>query len=59
MFKSGNPLNRLNKEMKRFLVKLVIFIITWEGLYVFLLKPKRIPDSLLTEWLTIAIIKYY
>ncbi len=55
MFKSGNPLSRIDKEMKRFLLKLIIFIIVWEGLYIFILKPKRILDSLLTEWLTIAV----
>lgn len=55
MFKSGNPLSRLNREMKVFLVKLIIFIITWEALYVFLFKPKRILDSLLTEWLTFCV----
>ena len=55
MLKSGNPFPKLNREMKMFLLKLIIFIVSWEGLYVFLLKPKRIPDSLLTKWLTIAV----
>ena len=55
MLKSGNPIRRLNKEMKIFLAKLILFIVTWEVLYVFVLKPKRIPDSLLTEWLTVAV----
>ncbi len=41
--------------MKVFLLKLIIFIISWQSLYIFLLKPKRIPDSLLTEWLTTAV----
>ena len=43
--------------MKIFLLKLALFIISWETLYIFVLKPKRIPDSLLTEWLTIAVTK--
>ncbi len=55
MLRSGNPFKKLNREMKTFLVKLIIFIVSWEALYVFLLKPKRIPDSMLTEWLTVAV----
>lgn len=57
MIKSANPLKMLNAEMKSFLLKLIIFVISWEALYVFLLKPKRIPDRLLTEWLTISVTK--
>ncbi len=55
MLTPGNPLRKLNKEMKLFLLKLIIFITSWEALYVFFLKPIRIPDGWLTEWLTIAV----
>lgn len=55
MLKSVNPVGKLNAEMKMFLLKLIIFVVSWEGLYVFLLKPKRIPDNILTEWLTITV----
>lgn len=43
--------------MRIFLVKLVVFICSWEALYIFLLKPIRFPDGLLTEWLTISVNK--
>ena len=57
MIKPVNPLSRLNREMKFFLIKLLVFIISWEVLYIFILKPRRIPDRLLTEWLTVCVTK--
>lgn len=55
MLTSVNPFHRLNREMKMFLWKLVSFIITWQVLYIFILKPHRIPDGIITKWLTICV----
>lgn len=45
----------INKAMKLFFLKLVGLIIAWESLYIFLLKPLRIPDAFLTHTLTGAV----
>ena len=42
--------------MKLFLFRLVALIVTWEALYIFLLRPRRILDESLTNWLSSAVV---
>ncbi len=55
MVKSGSLFKNVNRQIKLFLLKLVIFIVSWEALYVFVLKPLRVPDKFLTTQLTKAV----
>lgn len=45
----------INKVMLSFLLKLFGLVILWELLYVYLLKPLRIPDAFLTHILTACV----
>lgn len=55
MLKQTLAVKSVAKEMKRFLLKLALFIVVWQALYVFVLKPVRIPDKFLTTTLTQAV----
>lgn len=46
---------KLSPRLKLFLLKLFIFIVSWEALYIFMLRPVRIPDKFLTTQLTKAV----
>lgn len=52
-----NPLKKLNREMKLFLLRLVSMVVIWQAAYIFVLKPRRVPDELLTKTLAAAVTK--
>lgn len=55
MVKQESFFKNVNRRLKLFILKLFIFIVSWEALYVFVLKPVRIPDKYLTTQLTKAV----
>jgi len=50
-----NKVPLLNRATKVFLLRLVALVAVWESLYYFVLKPIRIPDRALTNFLTVFV----
>ncbi len=46
----STAMNTIPKEIRVFLLKVVVLLVVWKALYLFVLAPKRIPDQALTNF---------